>query len=275
MTAAEEWASQLDAWEIPQHLLDQMDGSPYGWPQAMWKRRSELSKVESREPRTTEIVRSMLGDTGSLIDIGAGRGRASLPLAAAGHHLTAVEPDPAMAAGLREEAAEMGVEIEIVEQRWPQAAATAPKAMVVMAAHVVYDCRDIAAFIGAMHASATEGVVIELTESHPWSSLAPYYLALHGLERPAGPTVEDLVAVVEEVLGVEPVVERWSRPGQMWFADWDEILEFYGRRLVLPLQRRHELRPLLESSVVEREGRLFFGDDDRQLATTWWRTFSS
>ncbi len=273
MSAAERWASALDAWSIPRELLDTAEDSPYGWPQSMWRRRTEMARQESESP-TTAIVRDLAGPRGSIADIGAGRGRASLPLAGEGHPLTAVEPDAAMAAGLVEDAAEAGISVTVVNGRWPESAGEVGPVTVVMSANVVYDVSDIDPFLRAMHEKATAGVAIELTTTHPWSSLAPYYRALHGLHRPGGPTVDDLVEVVFEVVGLEPHMERWSRAGQMWFADWDEITEYYGRRLVLPRLRRSEIKPLLEHDVVERDGHLFIGDDARELATVWWTSSS-
>jgi SAM-dependent methyltransferase len=273
VTAAERWAAALDAWAIPQELLDAVGDSPYGWPQSMWRRRTEMARLEAESP-TTAIVRNLARPGGAILDVGAGRGRASLPLAAEGHPLTAVEPDAAMAAGLVEDAADVGIPVSVVEGRWPESAGAVGSVAVVMSANVVYDVSDIAPFLRAMRDKATAGVAIELTATHPWSSLAPYYLELHDLHRPGGPTVDDLVAVVVEVVGSEPQVERWSRAGQMWFADWDEIAEYYGRRLVLPRSRRAEIRPLLEPDVIEDDGRLFIGDGARDLATIWWTSSS-
>lgn len=267
------WAEQLEAWRIPDELLSAVEESPYGWPQRFWKRRSEMAAAEP-EPLTTSIVRRLLGPDGDLIDVGAGRGRASLPLAREGHRLTAVEADAGMVAGLVEDAARESLAVEVVQGRWPDVSDAVAPATVVMSANVVYDVADIGPFLGAMDGLANAAVVIELTETHPWSWTAPLFRALHGLPRPAGPTLGDLVAVIEQVIGVSPEVERWTRSGQMWFADWDEILEFHGRMLVLPPGRRHELRPLLAPLVREFDGRLYIGDGTRRLATLWWTSSS-
>ena len=71
------------------------------------------------------------------------------------------------------------------------------------------------------------------------------YRKLHGLDRPDGPTADDLIAVVEEVTGATASVERWRRPGDLWFESWDEATAYYGRRLVLPRERWPELTDLL------------------------------
>jgi len=260
----------LEAWALPDDLLATAEDDPYGWPQALWKRRSEgASAVETP---TTEVVARLLGERGTLIDVGAGRGRVSLRFALAGHRLVAVEPDPGMAAGLAEDATGSGVVVQIIQERWPEAVEGVPPSEVVMSAHVVYDVADVGPFLSAMDRAASAGVVVEMSETHPWSDLAPLYRQIHGLERPAGPSADDLVGVVRQVLGIEPEVARWSRPGQLWFEGWDEICDFYGRRLIVPRAERPGLRSLLAERVVDLDGRLVVGENERRLVTIWWPT---
>lgn len=268
--AADAWARQLRAWSIPDELLEAVDESPYGWPQHLWARRSELARRERGETPTSEVLARLLPPRGVLLDVGAGRGRASLPFAGRGHRLVAIEKSAEMAAGLREEAAASGVAVDVIEASWPEAAPEVGAVDVAMCAHVVYDVQAIAPFLEAMHRAARHGTVVELTDRHPWAPLAPYYRSLHGLDRPEGPTVDDLVAVVTEVVGATPNVERWTRPGELWFESWDELLELQGRRLVVPAHRRGELRRLLEPDVIDADGRLYLGGADRSLATVWW-----
>ncbi len=272
MTAASRWRAELEAWAIPQELLDAVPDSPYSWPPELWKRRTAATEQSAEEPETTGIVRDLLGDGGTLLDVGAGTGRASLPLGAEGHRLTAVEKNPGMAQGLREEAARLGVDVAVVEGAWPGVAGAAGRHDVAMSAHVVYDVQDIVPFLRALHAAAERAVVIELTPQHPWVGLAPYYRALHDLDRPDGPTVELLVEVVGEELGVEPEVAHWSRPGGLRFADRAELVGFFRRRVVLPEEREPELAALLEPEIAEDGEWLLLGGGERELATVWWRT---
>ncbi|MGH8875168.1 MAG: class I SAM-dependent methyltransferase [Acidimicrobiia bacterium] len=263
-SAAERWRRRLRGWAIPQELLEAVPDSPYEWPAELWRRR----RSEGEESMTTGLVRGLLGPGGSLLDVGAGTGRASLPLAREGHPLTAVERNRGMAEGLTAEAGEL--EVRLVEGSWPEAAARVGPHQVALAAHVVYDVQDIGPFLEAMVGRARRAVVLELTPAHPWSMLAPYYRALHELDRPEGPTVDDLADVVREAFGVDPNVELWRRPGERWFQDWEELVGFFGRRLVLPRPRWDELRGLMEPEVVDRDGRLFVGSEVRELATLWW-----
>lgn len=268
MSAAEAWRRQLEDWAIPEELLAVVEDSPYSWPVELFRRRNE-SADESAPTGTQTIVFDLLGDDGTVLDIGCGTGRASLPFAEAGHAVTGVERSGGMLEGLRAEVAARDVSYEVIEGSWP--GVDVGTFDVVMCANVVYDVQDIVPFIEAMADHASRAVVIEMTERHPWWSMAPYYRTLHDLDRPGGPTVDDLATVVAETTGREPEVERWERPGGMWFESWDEIETLFARRLVLPAERRGELRALMEPDLVRDGEKIWVGAPVRRMASVWWR----
>lgn len=272
MTAAEDWRRQLEAWAIPDELLDRVDESPYGWSQELWKRRSALAQ-DRDQPPTTAIVEGLLPPSGTVLDIGIGRGRASLPLAAAGHRVIGVDESPGMLDGLEEDATEIGVKVEVHQGRWPDIAASVPSVDVVMAANVAYNVQDIEPFLGAALDHARTAVVFEVTDAHPWAHLAPLYRQVHGLDRPAGPTADDLADVIREMTGRAPEAHRWERSGQLWFESWDELIDHYGRRLVVPRDERERLRPILEPLVsIDGDGHLRVGDEPTGFTTLVMRT---
>jgi len=265
VSAAERWRALLEAWALPPDLLAAVPDSPYEWPAGLWRRKAE---PETDSP-TLRVVAALLPPGGSLLDVGAGTGRASLALAARGHPLTAVEPNPKMAAALRDEAGAAGVKVRLIEESWPAVAPRAGRHDVALAAHVVYDVADLAPFLQALHRAARAGVVLEAGERHPWSGLRKYYQALHGLDRPDGPDAALLVEVVEEVLGLSPQVERWNGPGRLRFADLQELVDLCRRRLLVPVERSAELAALLAPEIVEEGGWLSLRDDPG-VVTVWW-----
>ncbi|HJU51498.1 MAG TPA: methyltransferase domain-containing protein [Acidimicrobiia bacterium] len=271
MSAADSWRRQLEDWRIPDALLAAVEESPYGWTKQLWKRRAARAIEGDRTSPTLDVVRE-LANGGSVLDVGAGTGRASLPLVRDGYRVTMVEPNQAMLAGLDE--LEADVEFEVVVGRWPEVASEIQPHAVALSAHVVYDVAEVAPFLIALDRAATRGVVLELTPAHPWVNLGPLYRELHGLDRPLGPTVDDLAAVVREAVGSEPVVHRWTRPGDMVFDTAEEAIEFTARRLVLPRGRWPELEERLLPRLTGRAGHWQLEPTERDLCTLWWRSNS-
>lgn len=270
--AAARWRHMLEEWALPDELLAGAPESPYGWSPELWKRRAQIAREQGNQTPTVEAVRALLPEHGSLLDVGAGTGRASLLFAGEGIRVTGVEQNPELSTQFQRHAAEEGVAVAAVEGAWPEVAGSVGIHDVAVCAHVVYDVQDIEPFLSELAAHARIGVVVELTPNHPWSGLAPYYFALHGLTRPAGPTYRDFVDLVIEACDEEPEVEVWTRSGQVWFESRDEILDHYQKRLLLSADRRGELRDLLSAEIEEDGPRLFVGSRDRTIVTVWWRT---
>jgi len=266
MNAAARWRELLEAWALPPDLLASVPDSPYEWPAGLWRRGGTEPAPETP---TARAVSALLPPGGWLLDVGAGTGRASLWAAARGYPVTAVEPNPKMAATLREEASRAGLAVRLIEGAWPEVAPRVGRSDVALAAHVVYDVADLAPFLRALHEAARAGVVLEAGERHPWSGLARYYRALHGLERPDGPSADLLVEVVQEVLGVSPQVERWAGRDRLRFADLQEMVDLYRRRLLVPVERAGEVADLLGPDVVEEDGWLSLRDERGVVTLSW------
>ncbi|MFH1104224.1 MAG: class I SAM-dependent methyltransferase [Actinomycetota bacterium] len=273
IAARERWRASLEAWAIPQRLLDAVAEPPYAWPAPLFERARRVEALSGEDSPTVDLVDDRLGGGGSVLDIGAGAGRLSIAIARRGHRVTAVERDEGMAAALADQAAEARVEITRIVGEWPHVAGNAGRHDVVTCSHVVYDVAAIGPFVEAMHHAARRAVVVEMTPRHPWTELSRYFRALHDLDRPARPTVEDFAAVVEEVVGAPPERRWWTgRPG-LRFADMAELLAFYRKRLLVPPTRSIEAAGLLEPDVHRTpDGWLVLGEPEREVVTLWWET---
>jgi hypothetical protein len=130
--------------------------------------------------------------------------------------------------------------------RWPDCAAEAGTADVVVSHHVLHNVVDLPPFVLALTAAARRGVVVEMLGQHPMAWLDPLWERFHDLHRPRPATTDDAVAVLRE-LGIDPTVTRWERtapPRQdpVWVA----------RRLCLPADRVPEVAAALDELVRPR-----------------------
>ncbi len=218
--AGRNWRDQLAGWAIPAHLTAAVDESPWVLPVDHFLRRAlryAAHPVGSSYGRAVEALQA----PGSVLDVGAGAGAASLPLLRTGRvtELTAVDTDAGMLDALREHAT---VPTRVITGRWPDVAT----------------------------AHARRRVVVELTESHPMVVLNPLWLRFHGLVRPAGPTAADAVAVLREE-GIVPHEERWRDP-EPDSDPADSLVESTRRRLCLPPERRDDVADAVRAQPLER-----------------------
>jgi SAM-dependent methyltransferase len=210
------------------------------------------------EPTPSQLrALEALPEGGSVLDVGCGAGAACMPLAPPASRLTGMDESADMLAAFARRCDELGVAHDQIEGRWPDSAARAGPADVVVCHHVLYNVPDIVPFLTELTAHATRRVVVEVTRTHPLAWMSPLWHRLHGLDRPAGPTADDIAAVLGE-LGIEPGIERRrDRERVTWD---DQRVAFVRRRLCVGPERDEEIARFVEAN----------GPESRELVTMWW-----
>lgn len=253
---AKDWRDALALWAIPQHILDQAPEPPWGFAPEVFVAGAREALTQPTTP-THRRMAEALPDGGALLDVGAGAGAASLPVAGGAARLAAVDESAAMLDRMAELAAEVAPQVALtrVEGRWPDVASQAGVADVVVCAHVAYNVADLAPFVLALTEAARVRVVLELTAVHPQAALTPLWRHFWDLERPTGPTAADALDVVRDVVGRAVADESWTRPG-LWSGD----IGWLRRRLCLGPDRDAEVAQLLEQH----------SDPAVEVVTAWW-----
>lgn len=241
LSASQRWAAELAAWEIDPEILAGAPESPYVLPPELF---APEQAAPSRSP-LVDLARAALPPGGTVLDVGAGAGAASLPVVPAGGRLHAVDSEPSMLTALTEAAARRDVDLTTYAGRWPEIAGRVPACDVVVCAHVAYNVADLAEFVTALDTHAHHRVVMELHREHPWVPLGPLWQEVHHQQRPKGPTADLAIEVLREV-GIEPTVHSWARPPvDPAGALWPTYVAFTRRRLCLPASRDPEVEALL------------------------------
>jgi hypothetical protein len=135
--------------------------------------------------------------------------------------------------------------------------------------HVFYNVADLDAFALALTEHARRRVVVELTPAHPLRVLNPLWKRLHDLDRPAGPTAADAVAVLREA-GLAPREERWRRGPRPAHPSFDALLAVTRQRLCLPPDRSDELAAALLDLGVDPADPRDIGPAEDGMVTLWW-----
>jgi hypothetical protein len=264
--AVRRWADELAAWALPERITAAVADSPWATPVDVFARRADRA-IAAPDGASWRRAADALAPSGSMLDVGAGAGAASLAHHAHLTDLTAVDTDRSILDALVERAAALDLPVRTVVGRWPDAADETDVADVVVCHHVFYNVAPLDAFAVALTDHAHRRVVVELTAAHPLRVLNPLWKRLHDLDRPTGPTADDAVAVLREA-GLDPHQERWRRAPRPAYPSFDDLVATTRRRLCLPPDRDGELADaLVESGVDPARPRDLSADE---VVTLWW-----
>ncbi len=248
---AQRWTEALAGWTIPPHIAGAATRDPWMLPVARFSGRADRAVSDPGGisfERAAEVLRS---DPGSVLDVGAGAGAASLPLAPWATSMTAVDGKAPMLEAFAERAAAAGVEHDEVLGTWPEVAAEVAEHDVVVVHHVVYNVADIVPFLAALDAKAKRRVVLELPPHHPLSWMNPLWKMFHDLERPVAPIAGDLVEILSAMDVADLRAEYWANVGDRVAADGsdseslEQRAELVAQRLCLPADREPDVAAAL------------------------------
>jgi 2-polyprenyl-3-methyl-5-hydroxy-6-metoxy-1,4-benzoquinol methylase len=240
-SAAARWAELQSGRGIPPEILARAESDP-------WHHETTYF-VAPEEPVDTPSRRAaleLLGAGGTVLDVGCGGGAAAFALVGAVTAVTGTDQQQNMLDLFAADATIRGLPCRTVLGRWPDTAAAAGTADVVVSHHVLHNVVDLPPFLAALTGAARRGVVVEMLEQHPMAWLDPLWERFHDLHRPTSATTDDAVAVLRE-LGVDPAVTRWERESP---PRQDPV--WVTRRLCLPADRVAEVDAALDGLVRPR-----------------------
>ena len=253
------WSRQLASWAIPESVLTAAPEPPWGFPPDLFALSTDRALADPElNPSTLRAIEA-IAPGGSVLDVGAGGGAASLPLVPLAALLVAVDESQGMLDVFAEGAERYGVRHAEIIGRWPDVAPVTPDADVVVCHHVLYNVGELAPFLIELTGHADRRVVIELTDRHPQSDLSPLWKAFHGIDRPLGPTATD-AATVARALGYDTHIDRFQHHS-LWH-DWPraERVAFARRRLCVGPEYDAEIGSFLDD--IEQV--------PREVITLWW-----
>jgi Methyltransferase domain len=245
------------------------------WTERMvaWYRRAI-----ARSDYAAAVLRTLdpaLAECASALDVGAGCGALALPLAGRVRHVTALEPAPAMAKALREEAAGRGLaNVEVVEAAWGEV----PLGLhdLVLCAHVGKLLRPAAPFLREVSRAARRWVALvrdalpepgEVRDKFFFGELYPRLLG-----RPYETGCPDPMETVERLhtLGIAPDVTPIRYRSDQPFDDLDEACDFWEAYLGLASgAERRFLRDFLANRLVRDGGGWLAPYPKRALVIAW------
>ena len=238
-----------------------------------WARRAGRFAAFSREDHPDPFLDKVLAHVdgqSTVLDVGAGTGRHTVPMARVVRRVVAVEPSPAMASRLREWAQEEGLaNVELIEGSWPDT--DTPVCDLAVCSHVLYPIAEIEPFLRRLDGSARRWCFLELHDEQIALESLGLWERFHGEPRAPQPTFRDVLPVLWQ-MGLRPNLEMSAIPAGWSWESMDEAAEEGRVHLAIPEDEATEtrLRQMLAATLVEREGRLFEPRDVYRSAIVWW-----
>ena len=218
-----------------------------------------------------DFLRGLVRPEETWIDIGAGGGRYTLPIALLARRVYAVEPSAGMRQAILEAAQEHAIEnIDVFDERWP-AESTAPIADVAFISHVGYDIADIGPFLDEMDTHASRLCVGVLFDRAPISEFGALWPAVHGGARALLPAMGEFVALLF-ARGRTPELRFLSLPPRI-YPDLD-TLHRSARRPLWVLEGSDmdgRLAEAVRNLAVPVDGGYALSRANRQLGVVTWQ----
>ena len=234
-----------------------------------------VAQAFKADPRRTDeplldLLRPLVRPDETWIDIGAGGGRYTLPVALLARRVYAVEPSAGMRAAIAEAARENAIEnLDVFDERWP-GPSTVPVANVAFVSHVGYDIADIGPFLDEMEAHASRCCVAVLFNRAPISEFALLWTPVHGEERILLPAMSEFVTLLF-ARGATPELRFLDLPPRV-YEDLDS-LQRSARRPLWVLEGSDKDRRLGEAVrdlAIEVDGGYVLNPTPRQLGVATW-----
>jgi SAM-dependent methyltransferase len=242
-----------------------------------WARRAEgyqkfVSEWKALRDPFLDLLLRHLKPSDAVLDVGAGTGRHTLPLAGHAKRIIALDPSAAMLRFLREGLEAQSVEnVEVVEGGWPEAADRVPPVAVAISAHVLYPIEEIVPFLRALDAKAARLCFLHLMGRQPWFDQLGLWEAVHGSPRAPQPTYIDAVNVLHQLGCYANVEVAWADVPRT-FESLDEAIERFAETVAVGEDegQLHKLRQALSERLLPVAGGLRMDIGPYPLASVWW-----
>lgn len=134
----------------------------------------------------------------TVLDVGGGAGRLSLPLALRCREVVIVDPSPAMGEVFRQTAGDAGIQnARFIQADWLDASDITGD--VALVTHVTYFVQQIVPFVEKVQSATRRRVVVGVRSVPPPNQVAPLFRLVHGEEMALVPGHKELLGVLDEM----------------------------------------------------------------------------
>ena len=191
------WRRQVEARHDQGRRFDHEHHRNDPWAHRARRFASHVAESGSDDPLLRRLNLLVDADT-TVLDVGSGPGRHTIPLARVARSVVAIEPSAAMRDVLAESINAAGLtNVTVINSSWP--AADLPSADVVVCSHVVYPIADIEPFLTALDKATIQSCYVQMRIGQRESWFAPLFADIWGESRVPSPNALDCFNVAHQI----------------------------------------------------------------------------
>jgi len=215
------------------------------------------------------LITELLDPSWSLLEVGAGTGAFTLPLARKVRSITAVDPSPSMRQVLNEKLKREALSnVHVVGTKWQKAHVEPADA--VLASGCLYVFYDVEASLRKMLDHARRILILT---SGDWGYWSPYKEAARALGVPPpsiGPGFIHLYNVLYQ-LGIYANVAIIRRDRELTYESLEHLVNLWSERLELSEEKKPQLQEYIERTASRTSsGEISLGKVENVTAVVWY-----
>ncbi len=250
----ERWRALANARHEQGRRLDRLHDRPDVWSHGRARRFDRAAHAHAlADPLLDRLL--VVGAGRTILEVGPGPGRHTVPLARVARRVIAVEPSVAMRENLATNLAAAGVEnVTVVAGGWPACASAVGPVDLALCAHVLYPVVEVAPFLDALHAIARETILCQMHFGQRDGPYRDLFRAIWDEDRCPAPGVLDLFNVAH-ALGYAAEFALAPAPAFRTFPTFESALEIALQDTLNPEgQRAQDLAVAFLRERLQRQG---------------------
>ncbi|MBI2940314.1 MAG: class I SAM-dependent methyltransferase [Chloroflexi bacterium] len=264
------WRALVAARADQGRRLDREHGRTDHWAGNRAKRFARLFAARIDDDPLLRLIGPLVDRSATVLDVGAGPGRHTIPLARLAGRVVAVESSESMRAQLVAAIEAEGLSnVAVVPAAWPDA--VVDPADVVICSHVVYGVSEIEPFVRRLDAVTRRRCVMVLRHGQREAPLLDLFAEIWGEPRCLAPTHLDLYGVLIQ-LGILANVGIVPFPQPRGYDSLEDAVAQVLADLLNPASPEAEqaVRRFLADHLVTREGRFVLDAPQAWAVQIWW-----
>lgn len=237
---------------------------------------ARFAPVAEREPEDPVItlMRPWLESTDTVVDVGCGAGRLTVPLAGICKSVIGLDPSPSMLIDLAHQVRDRSISNVRIDEAnwegWPEESAD-----VVLISHLLYSIHPIEGFLQKAHRVASRRIVVMLSTLQPVAYVHPLWESVYGEPCVEAPGADEFGALLES-WGIAADIEAMEPLAPRPFPDATVALNRAAGRLHVKKSSPEfeKLRGAVDAALVGAgDGKLKFNWDFQSVPYVFsWRT---